>query len=111
MLHYQLFQRTLIIFSLVTSVGILLHDTKVDQAAKLALPAVLIGYELSTHIPKLGNEGHTHIERVSIGNAVRDLHAGMPRITPRDEHKKYALPKYAKGVQAFDGHYMPLGEL
>lgn len=103
-------QRAAIILAILTTLGILVHDTKFDKALSvfIAVPAALA----LTGIPKLASDGHNHIERVSIGNAVRDLQNGMPRIQPRNDHKKYALSnKVSKGVHAFDGYYQPLGEL
>lgn len=110
----QIIQQSVISFTLATTFGVLIHDTKLDQATSVALtlPIALVGYEMGAQIAKLGSEGHTHVERVSLANAVRDLHAGTPRIQPRDDHKKFTLQKHVvKGVHAFDGYYMPLGEI
>ena len=104
-------QRSAIILALLTTLGILVHDTKLEKAAALfvAVPAALASLG---GIPRLASDGHNHIERVSLSNAVRDLHNGTPRIQPRDDHKKYSLQKnVAKGVHAFDGYYLPLGEI
>lgn len=114
MFHSRFFQHLAITFALATTFGVLVHDTKIDQATSvaLAIPVALIGYELSTQIPKLSSEGHTHVERISLANAVRDLHQGTPRIQPRDDHKRFYLQKHVvKGVHAFDGYYVPLGSL
>jgi hypothetical protein len=112
MFQSHLFQQIIIGFVLTTTFGVLVHDTKIDQATGLALaiPVALGGYELSTQIPKLSSEGHTHVEKVSLSNAVRDLQGGTPRVQPRDDHKRFYLQKHVvKGVHAFDGYYMPLG--
>lgn len=101
-------QRTAIILALLTSLGILVHDTKFDKALSvfIALPAALA----LTGVPKLASEGHNHVERVS-SDSIRHL-SGMPRIQPRNDHKSIAMPKkVSKGVHAFDGYYQPLGEL
>ena len=114
MFPIQILQQTVISFALTTSFGVLVHDTKIDHATSvaLALPVALAGYELGPQVPKLGSEGHTHIERVSLANAIRDLHAGTPRIQPREDYKRFSLSKHVvKGVHAFDGYYMPLGQL
>ena len=105
-------QRTAITLALLTTLGILVHDTKFEKVASLfiAVPAALAS--IGGAIPKLASEGHTHVERVSLANAVRDLHNGTPRIQPRDDNKKYHLQqKVTKGVHAFDGYYMPLGNV
>jgi hypothetical protein len=114
MFHTRIIQQLAIGFALTTTFGVLVHDTKIDQATSVALtlPVALVGFELSSQIPKLSSEGHTHVERVSLSNAIRDLHAGTPRVQPRDEHKKYHLQKHVvRGVHAFDGYYLPLSEV
>ena len=114
MVTSQIIQQSAIGLTLATSFGVLIHDTKLDQATSVALtlPIALVGYELGAQVAKLGSEGHTHVERVSLANAARYLHAGTPRIQPRDDHKKFTLQKYVvKGVHAFDGYYLPLGEV
>lgn len=114
MFHSKIVQYTALTFALTTLFGVLVHDTKLDKATTIALtvPFALMSYELGAQIPKLSSEGHTHVERVSLGNAVRDLHSGTPRIQPRNDSKKFTLPKnVVRGVHAFDGYYVPLGNL
>lgn len=116
MFHSKTVQYTALTLALTTLFGVLVHDTKLDKATTIALTvpiAALMSYELGAQaIPKLSSDGHTHVERVSLGNAVRDLHSGTPRIQPRDDHKKFTLQKnVVKGVHAFDGYYAPLGSL
>ena len=113
MLPIHFIQNTAISLALAVVVGVLVHDTKLDKMTTLALtvPVAMMGYEMASHTPKLSSEGHTHVERVSLANAVRDLHAGTPRIQPREDSKKFHLPqKVTKGVHAFDGYYLPLGQ-
>ncbi len=103
-------QHIAIAVAITTTFGILVHDAKFDKVASIfiAVPAALAS--LGGAIPKLAGEGHNHIERVSLANAVRDLHNGTPRIQPRDDHKKFHLQKkVSKGVHAFDGYYVPIG--
>ncbi|MFZ1360422.1 MAG: hypothetical protein WAS27_00090 [Candidatus Saccharimonadales bacterium] len=105
-----LLQRIAITLALLTSLGILVHDTKFDKAISLftAAPIVLAAGLIA--IPQLASEGHNHVERAS-GEGVRSFQNGMPRIQPRKD-KRFGLPKHvAKGVHAFDGYYMPLGQL
>jgi len=109
-MNSTIIQRSAIILALLTALGILIHDTKMDKATSLlfAVPAALA----FGAIPHLASEGHNHIERGAFGKASRDAHNGMPRIQPRNDHKKYALQKrVSRGVHAFDGYYQPLGEL
>lgn len=101
-------QRFAITLALLTSLGILVHDTKFDKAVALFV-AVPAAFASLSGIPKLASDGHNHIERVSIESGMRGLQNGMPRIQPRDDNKKFGLPKHvAKGVHAFDGYYVPL---
>ncbi len=106
-----LVQRSAIALALITALGILVHETKIDKATaiSIAIPAALASI---TGIPKLAGEGHNHVERASMANAARYMNGGTPRIQPRDDNKKFTLQKnVVKGVHAFDGYYMPLGEL
>lgn len=94
--------------SVLTVIGILTHDTKIDKATvtALALPAAVGTYSLGV---ALSSEPHTHIERVSVAKTIRALNGHVPRIQPRTDHKKYLFQKrVAKGAQAFDGYYLPL---
>lgn len=114
MFHSKSFQYIALTFALTTLFGVLVHDTKLDKATTIALtvPFALMSYELGAQASKLSSEGHTHVERVSLSNAVRDLQNATPRIQPRDDNKKSSLPKnVVRGVHAFDGYYMPLGNL
>ncbi len=110
MIAHSFIQRAAITLALLTSFGILVHDTKFDKALSFftATPLVLaVGF-----IPQLAGEGHNHVEISSGENAGRSLQNGMPRIQPRNKNKKACMPKFvAKGVHAFDGYYMPLGQL
>lgn len=97
-------QRAAITLTLITVTGILIHDTKLDYATKtaLALPAMLITLDLEKVIRH--GADHTHVERVSFAQAMR----GMPKVKPKDEYNRFLLPqKVNKGVQAFDGYYLP----
>jgi hypothetical protein len=103
-------QKTAITLALLTTLGILVHDTKFEKVVSLfiAVPAALAS--LSGAIPKLASEGHNHVERVSLANAVRDLHNGTPKIQPRNDAKKFHLQKkVSKGAHSFDGYYVPIG--
>ena len=97
-------QRTIVITSLIITVGIFVHDTKLDYATKtaLALPAMLITFDLDK-VLRHGAD-HTHVERVSFAHAVR----GMPKVKPQDEYKRFLLTqKVNKGTHSFDGYYLP----
>jgi hypothetical protein len=116
MYQFNLIQFFAIAISLTTAVGVLIHDTKIDQATTtaLAVPIVMAGFESIDRQTKFAGDPHTHSERSSLSQAIRDLRAsgGTPRVQPRDDDKKYHLQKkVAKGTHAFDGYYMPLDSI
>ena len=96
MFKFTLTQRILITLAVVTTVGVLLHDTKFDKAFALALPVVTIGVGISTHAIDFGGSAHTHVERVSIEKA-NSMTNGLPRVQVRDDHRRYQLPKHVRG--------------
>lgn len=100
----SIIQRAFIIITLITATGILIHDTKVDYATKtaLALPAILITLDLDKAF-RHGSD-HTHVERVSLSQAMRT----MPKVKPHDGYSRFLLTqKVNKGTQPFDGYYLP----
>lgn len=78
-------QHTLIGFAVITAAGIVVHDTKAEQAAALALTL-----PMSMAVVSLHSEGHTHVERGDYG---RTHSSGMPRIQPRDDRRRFFTPK------------------
>lgn len=97
--------------SLVTAGSVLVHDTRIDRAtmAAISLPMPMAYEESSASKHLLSGEAHTHVERASVGQAVKDLANGTPRIQPRNDDKKHSLPKrVAKGHHAFDNYNLPI---
>lgn len=90
--------------------GILVHDTAVDKAAvtALTLPALFASYEGSK---LFGNNPHTHSERSSLYQAVRDLKAGTgtARLQPRmTDDRRYVLTHPgSRGHFAFGNDSLP----
>lgn len=100
-------QRTTISLAVITVFGILIHDTKFDQATAVAL-AVPIGLTLSlAHVGELKGDAHTHVERVSAEKTVQFVN-GMPKIQPRNDHRKYLLTKGVDGFNAPEDHNLIL---
>lgn len=98
----QQIQRFFIGFAIVTTLGVLVHDTKFDHAVTLAL-ALPIGLTMSlAHAPELRSEGHTHVERAAFERGARATN-GMP---PRTDHRKYVLSKHVKGFNIPTDHTM-----
>lgn len=85
----HLLQRTVIGLAVYTVLGILVHDTKFDQAVTLALPVATITLGIGAHAMDFGDSAHTHVEKASLAHAF----AGTPRVQPRNDHKRYLLSK------------------
>jgi len=81
-------------FAIATTFGVLMHDTKIDHAAKIAIstPAPFAEYSGSETTAKSSDQSHVHVEKVSIGqlNAARTAN---PRTQVRDDDHKYVQPK------------------
>lgn len=108
---HHIINSAVVSLSLATSVGVFIHDTKVDQAATtlFAVPVIAAGFESVQRPMKIAGDPHTHSERGSLAQAMRGIGGGTPRIQPRDDNKLYQLQKkVAKGVHAFDGYYLPI---
>lgn len=96
----SLTQKTLISLAAITTIGVLVHDTKIDQAAALALTVPFgLGVAMAA-APSLHSEGHTHAERGSYGKTTV---MGMPRIQPRNDHRRYTLTKKLTRTDDFFG--------
>ncbi|MFZ1301923.1 MAG: hypothetical protein WAQ27_05135 [Candidatus Microsaccharimonas sp.] len=82
-----------IIFIAAIATGVLVHDMRIDKAASvaLALPAVLATYG-AAHFVGSGSE-HIHVERVAFSNQSSIYHSSLPKITPRDDDKRYVQSK------------------
>ncbi len=82
-----------ILLTLTTSFGVLLHDTQLDRATTLALPAVVATFAAADIAMKL-NDPHIHTERVSVERAMNQLRSNQPRLQVRGEDdKKYISAK------------------
>lgn len=101
-----------VMLSLSTSAGVVLHETKVDKVASLAMVAPVV----ATH--KIATDGaalldgmpHTHSENTPLSSASRELRTKSPSVTPRrDKDEKYRLEKkVARGYHLFDSYHLPL---
>lgn len=101
------------VLSLCTATGVFVHDMQLDKATVTALTIPVFAgasYDKSS-VPQTG-ANHTHVERGSLSQALHDLRSTTPRMQPRDDSRKHVLAKrVVRGVHAFDGYYVPLGEL
>lgn len=97
--------------SLVTASSVFLHDTHLDKAAMAAtaLPAATVTYEEQGNKMLSFGDAHTHVERISFTQAIKDFSTGNPQVQPRNEDKKYLMQnRVAKGHHAFDNYNLPL---
>lgn len=94
----------MLLISLGTIGSLLVHDTNVDKATITALSA-----KTMTEVAAPGNMPHTHSERNSLYQAVRDLRVSQPRIQPRGyEDKKFIQNKQPRGYHPFDNYTLPM---
>ena len=98
-----------VFLSLSTLLGIVVHDTRIDKAASVALtlPAALASYDNAklVHVSDL----HTHVERSSFAQAAHAISVS-PGLQPRvHEDKKHLLQQNVpKGHHPFDNYTLPL---
>lgn len=94
---------TAVALSLGTAGALLVHDTNVDKAAVVAVTR-------GTDAKSPGNDPHTHGERGSLYQAVRDLRNGQHRTQPRVHvGRKDTLEKpLGGGHHAFDNSHLPI---
>ena len=87
--------------------SVLIHDTNTDKAV---LTRVANRFSsLENVVTKPGNDPHTHSERGSLYQAIRDIHSAQPRTQPRNRDEKYIRSKpSARGHHPFDNYSLPL---
>lgn len=100
-----------ILITLSTLLGVVIHDTKVDQLAikVLSVPNAIVNYEGVNHAIKF-SDAHTHTERITLSEAVRNINSEAPRVQTRmNDDKKYRLQKnVVRGHHAFDNYSLPI---
>ncbi len=107
-----LIERLAITISIITALGIFVHDMKIDKftLTALALPVVVATFETGSRMALFANDAHTHVERVSFAQAVADLRSPSPRVQPRaHDDRKHLMQRYvARGDRFFDSYNLPL---
>lgn len=96
------------IFLGLSTVGsVVVHDTNVDKAL---VTVTSVSEDGASAVVVPGNTPHTHSERGSLHQAIRDLNAGQPRTQPRNQQdKKYVQAKpTARGHHPFDNYTLPI---
>lgn len=108
----NLIKHLAVTLSIVTALGIFVHDMKIDKftMTALALPVVIATFETGSRFALFANDAHTHIERASLSQALADLRTQTPRIQPRaHDDKKHLMQRYvARGDRFFDSYSLPL---
>lgn len=107
-----LIERLAITISIITALGIFVHDMKIDKftLTAIALPVIVATFETGSRMALFASDAHTHVERVSFTQAVADLRSPSPRIQPRaHDDRKHLMQRYAaRGDRFFDSYNMPL---
>ena len=105
---HTIFNLLSLTFCLGTASSVLIHDTNVDKAMVTAVTNH--AQHMTNPIAKPGNDPHTHSERTSLHQAIRDLNASQPRVQPRNQDEKhYAQSKpSARGHHPFDNYTLPV---
>ncbi|MDB5177212.1 MAG: hypothetical protein JWN75_880 [Candidatus Saccharibacteria bacterium] len=106
MFQLSILQKSLISFAVLVTFGVLVHDTKVDQATALALTLPVVGLTIGAHMAGVHDSGtdHTHVERASLNN----LATGNSRMQVRDDNRRYILVKHISGDKTPDTHNLVL---
>lgn len=83
-----------LIFTIATTVGVLVHDMQIDRATTvaLALPTALATFAAVDSLTKSG-EQHVHVERANMPNQLGALRTTLPRVQPRDDDRRYIQSK------------------
>lgn len=108
MLKTKSLQSTLIALSLVTTAGVFMHESKLDQATTVAL-AIPLGASLmlaqsADAIPKLKSDGHPHVERAMLDRTLRKGNA----VPPRQNDRKRMYSKDSNGFNDLEAHTLVL---
>jgi hypothetical protein len=101
--------------TLSTSAGVVIHETKVDKVASLAIaaPAEATQKIAEKGLTLLEGIPHTHSEGTSLSSASREFRSQSPSLSPRRENdEKYRLQKKVpRGAHLFDSYHLPLDKL
>jgi hypothetical protein len=83
-----------LIFTIATTFGVLVYDTRIDRAATvaLALPTAFATFGAVDSMTKSGDQ-HVHVERVSASGRLANMQLSVPRIQPRDDDRRYVQSK------------------
>ncbi|MDB5183872.1 MAG: hypothetical protein JWO07_553 [Candidatus Saccharibacteria bacterium] len=96
-----LFQQFLIGLAILTSMGTLVQDTRINKALEVTVPLSNVSVNISSNLDGLNEaaSAHTHVEQTAVTQEL----AGIPRVQARDDHRRYTLPKYSSRSNAYFG--------
>ncbi len=99
-----------ILLSFSTSTGVLLHETKVDKLATLALAHPVTAAKKLSSGKLLESMPHTHSEAGTLQSSSREFRTQSHGMAPRrDRDEKYRLEKMVpRGYHLFDSYHLPL---
>ncbi len=82
-----------LLFTLATTVGVLVHDTQLDRATLAAVVPVAFASFVAVDQVIKSSESHVHVERVHGPNTMASLRLSVARIQPRDDERRYIQSK------------------
>lgn len=79
-------------FTVVTTFGVLAHDTQLDRMSAIAItaPAALAMYVVADAIK---SSEHLHVEKISMNSQVGSFRINVPRTQARNDDRKYVQVK------------------
>lgn len=98
---FSLLNQFVIIISLLTVMGVVLHDSKIDKA--VSTMSYVSSFSKSNDGVKK-SDFHTHVERFSTMHINHDTQSASPKIKPRNDGRKQVKPKNSVGGLNFGGY-------
>lgn len=81
------------VFIFATAFGVMMHDTKVDKAASVAIVTPITATSNYAVEDVSKSSDHIHVERVSVTGGSATHHENVPKTQPRNDHNKYLQVK------------------
>lgn len=82
------------VFILATAFGVVMHDTKIDHAASVAISTPVYSPNVSLADKVSKTNEHVHVERVSVTSQGSSVHReNVPKIQPRNDYYRYMQDK------------------
>jgi len=102
-----------VLLSLSTGTGVLLHETKVDKLAALALAHPVAATKKLSSGKLLESMPHTHSDAGTLESSSREFRTQSHGMAPRrDRDEKYRMQKKVpRGYHLFDSYHLPLEAL